>query len=204
MLIIASCSHARKQQEAIVSARNIELRDSIFRAQHFDTGYIYSKPVCPLYNKKPLLKIGQRVSELPKELGYRFDPNLDFQEYYGVITDYLSLSEYFTITQSKGSVNGIVLFAADERDNRIFHLKGNWLFDTDTSRAETIAALDSLRKKVFPCLPPAKALLKRRSMKINNGDFTEIFELTTPKEAEKDSSAFQKYDLHYSVSLNPK
>ncbi len=204
MLILASCSQTRKQEEAIASARNIELRDSIFRAQHFDTSYIYSKPVCLFYNNKPLLKIGQRVSELPKELGYRFDPNLDFQEYSGVITDYLSISEYFTIAQSTGSVNGIVFFAADGRDNRIFHLKGNWLFDTDTSKAKTIAALDSLRKKVFPYLPPSKTLLKKRSIRINNGDFIESYELSTPKEAEADSSAFLNYKLQYSISLNPK
>ena len=77
----------------------------IFRAQHFNARYIYSKPICLLYKKKLLLKIGQRISELPKEFGYRFDPNLEFQKYYGVITDYLSLSEYFTIIQSTGSVN---------------------------------------------------------------------------------------------------
>lgn len=203
IVILASCSQTRKQEEAIASARSIELRDSIFRAEHFDTSYIYSKPACLLYNKKPLLKIGQRVSELPKEFGYRFDPNLDFQEYYGIITDYLSISDYFTIEQSTGSVNGIVFFAADERD-RIFHLKGNWLFATDTSRAETIAALDSLRKKVFPCLPPSKTLLKKRLIRINNGDFIESYELSTPKEAEADSSAFLIYKLQYSISLNTK
>ena len=204
MLLLASCSHTRKQEEAIISARNIQLRDSIFRAQHFDTSYIYSKPVCLLYNKKPFLKIGQRISELPKGFGYRFDPNLKFQEYYGVITDYLSLSEYFTITQSTGSVNGIVFFAADECDNRIFHLTGNWLFDMDTSRVETIAALDSMRKKVFPCLPSSKTLFSKHLIRIDNGDFTESYELSTPKEAEADSLAFHNYIFHYSVSLNPK
>lgn len=204
ILILVSCSHSKKQEEAIASARNVELRDSIFRAQHFHTKYVYSKPVCLLYNKKPLLKIGQRISALPKELGYRFDPNLEFQEHYGIITDYLSISEYFTIAQSTGSVNGIVFFAADERDNRIFYLTGNWLFATDTSRVETIAALDSLRKRIFPCLPPSNTLFKKRLIEINNGDFTESFALSTPKGAEADSSAFHNYSLHYSVSLNPK
>lgn len=204
MLILASCSNSKKQEVALANARNIELRDSIFRAQHFDTSYVYSVPVCLLYNKKPLLKIGQKISKLPEELGYRPDPNLDFQDYNGVITDYLSLSEYFTIKQSTGSVNGIVFFAADERDNKIFHLTGNWLFAIDTSKVETIAALDSLRKKIFPCLPPSETLLRKRTIEIDSRGFTESYKLSTPGQSKANGSAFDCYVLHYSVSLNRK
>lgn len=198
-LILSNCTSRRSLSDAAIGTRNIELRDSIFLAQHFDTSHIYSKPICLLYEQKPLLRIGEKMSGFPRCFSYRPDPNLEFQDYYGIVTDYLSTSDYFMIEQKSGSINGILVFAADARDHRIFSLSGSWLFDIDTTRAATIQALDALRSKVFPCLPASTKLLKHRSFKINNGDFTESFNLITPKE---DSSAFSTYHLQYNVSLD--
>ena len=175
--------------------------DSIFNSENFDTAKLYSESCCLQYKGKPLLTIGQTVNQLDKTLSFRPDPNGSFDKHSNIITDYLSIDDFYSAEVSTGSINGIIFFSADKK-GRIFNLSCSWTLNADlvdTSGMETIHILN----KFFPCLP--SDFKGKRTFELTHNDFIEKFKLYPSLDS---GDANHNYDSHwfldYSVKLTGK
>jgi hypothetical protein len=147
--------------------------DSIFYHVNFDTTKSYSEPCCLQYKGKPLLTIGQNLKQLDTTFSFRYDPNGQYEEYGSIVTDYLSLDDFFFTKDTAGSIGGIIFFSADKK-GRIFNLSCRWTLDPDCADASGMEAMNILNK-YFSCLPTD--LKGRLKFEIPHKDFTEIFML---------------------------
>jgi hypothetical protein len=175
----------------------LSIIDSIFQNENFDPTKVYSNPICLLYLGKPLLTIGQNIARLDTSLSFRPDPNLKYQEYYPIITDFISVDEYYTVKQSTGSLNGIIYFSAD-KSGRVFSISGSWLFDIDMTNETKQEALQTIKTKFFPCLLESLDFESKRKVAIRNMDFMETFDLVPP---DNSKSGFGKWSINYEVKL---
>src|SRR5690606_19616592 len=108
-IILFSCG--QKKIENKNAFDNLSKLDSIFNAENFQPETSYT-PISLYYKSNPLLIPGQKTEDLPDNLSYRPDPNSDYQDYFDLIIDYLSLDDNFSIELSSGSINGIIFFSA--------------------------------------------------------------------------------------------
>jgi hypothetical protein len=175
LLFIISITIISCQQKSSKTEKLSQL-DSIFYSENFDTTRLYSEPCCLQYKGKPLLTIGQNINQLDTSLSYRFDPNGKYDRYdknISIVTDYLSLDDYYSTKVSTGSIDGIIFFSADKK-GRIFNLSCSWTLNrdlVDTSGMETIQLLN----KFFPCLPTD--FKGKQKFELTHKDFVETFRL---------------------------
>jgi hypothetical protein len=152
ILLLIICIAIISCNQKIDKKEKLSQLDSIFQSEKFDTNKIYSEPCCLQYKGRSLLTLGQNVNQLDTSLSFRPDPNGNYDKYSNLITDYLSLDNFYSAKVSTGSIDGIIFFSADKK-GRIFNLSSNWTLNADlvdTSGMETIHLLT----KFFPCLPP--------------------------------------------------
>lgn len=172
--------------------------DSIFHSENFDTAKIYSEPCCLQYKGRPLLTIGQNVSQLDSSLSFRPDPNGTYEKHSNVITDYLSVDDFYSTKVSTGSIDGIIFFSADKK-GKIFGLSCNWTLNADlvdTSGMETIDILN----KFFPCLQ--SDFKGKKTFELKHKDFIEKFILyPRPDSVNTDHRYNPNLSLEYSVKL---
>jgi hypothetical protein len=175
--------------------------DSIFNSENFDTAKVYSEPCCLQYKGRPLLTIGQNVNQLDSSLSFRTDPNGTYYKHSNIITDYLSVDDFYSTKVSTGSIDGILFFSADKK-GRIFSLSCSWTLNAelvDTSGMETIHILN----KFFPCLP--SDFKGKRVFELAHKDFIEKFKLNPSLDsADADHRYKSKWSLEYSVKLTRK
>src|SRR5437868_6401518 len=95
--------------------------DSIFSEANFDTLITYNDPCCLHYKGKPLFIIGKSIKDIDTGLSFRPDPNGKYDKFSRIVTDYLSLDDFFSANLSTGSLDGALYFSADKR-GRIFRI----------------------------------------------------------------------------------
>jgi hypothetical protein len=200
LLFIISISIISCHQKG-AKTESISKIDSIFQSENFDTSKLYSEPCCLQYKGKPLLTIGQNTNKLDTSFSYRFDPNGVYDrddKNISIVTDYLSLDDYFSAKVSTGSIDGIVFFSADKK-GRIFALSCNWTLNADlvdTSGMETVQILN----KFFPCLPTD--FKGKRQFELQHKDFFETFKLNPMTDSIRTENGISpRWTLEYDVKL---
>ena len=175
------------------TARNQIVLDSIYAVEKFDSTRVY-KPLSLNYKGNPILKIGQKTIELDSALSYRMDPNMDYQGYENLITDYLSTDDNLSIELGDySSLNGIVFFSTDRKSKRIFNVSGSWYFDLQKDNMEQVA-IDSITKQLFPILKDRIQLENDWTFKLESDNQIEKFKVT---QRENDKG----WNLNYEVKL---
>ena len=134
--MVVSCKQNDRKTAENKTDRNQIILDSIYRAEKFDSIKDY-KPLSLNYKGNPILRIGQKTSELDSTLSYRMDPNMDYQGFENLITDYLSIDDNLLIELGNySSLNGIAFFSADRKSKRIFNVSASWYFDLNMENME--------------------------------------------------------------------
>ena len=198
LLLIIICIATISCNQKNIKTQKLSQLDSIFYSEKFDTTKLYSEPCCLQYKGKPLLTFGQNVNQLDTSLSFRPDPNGSFDKHLKIITDYLSLDDFYSAKFSTGSIDGIVFFSADKK-GRIFNLSCSWTLNADlvdTSGMETIQILNTF----FPCLP--SDFKGEKAFELTHKDFVEKFSLyPSPDSADADHGYIPHWSLDYSVKL---
>ncbi|WP_075343876.1 hypothetical protein [Tenacibaculum agarivorans] len=186
-----SCNFINRNASSI--HQNQIVLDSIYRVEKLDTTKEY-RPLSLQYKGKALFKIGEKITKIDTTLSYRIDPNMDYQNYGNIITDYLTLDDYFTIDIGKhSSLNGIGFFSVDKKSKRIFNVSANWYFDLQENDMEQ-SVIDSITKRLFPVLKDKIQLKNNWIYKLESKNQIEIFKITNREINEG-------YNLDYEVKL---
>jgi hypothetical protein len=156
-IILAGCNNRQKQintwNRRITEYKNQNAKtlDSIFSAEKFNREIKYT-PLSLIYYGKPIFSIGQKISEIDSNLSYRMDPNMNYQGYEYIVSDFLSTDNHLSINLGNySSINGIAYFSADKEFNQLFSVSGNWYFDLHEDNLHE-AAIDSITNRLFPIL----------------------------------------------------
>jgi len=180
----------------MVTATEKEL-DSILQSKKYIIGKKY-EPLSLHYKGSPLIIIGENADSLKStEFSFRGDPSLEFQDYFGLISDCLSMDDNLQIQlDDYGSINGIVFFSVIVKNREIFKFSGNWTIDTEVNGSTEKIIADSITKKLFPKLENKLKIEDGWRYKIESKDFIETFKIEAPKE---DKTLF--WHLDYNVTL---
>ena len=191
-IILMSCGHKKNENKYAVD--NLARLDSIFIVENFRPETSYA-PISLYYKSKPLLTPGQKTEDLPNNFSYRPDPNSDYQDYYNLIIDYLSLDDNLSIELSSGSINGIIFFSADRLEKRIFNVTGHWTIDMDIDDDSKYEINQAICNRLFPDLKDKIEFIDDWNYSINHQNHSEIFKLKAP---DKNGG---RWTLSYSVEL---
>jgi len=170
--------------------------DSILASQNFDPTISYQVPICLHFRGKPLLVIGQNVKQLDSNFSFRYDPNGEYENYFGIVTDYLSLDDSFSADFSTGALHGSLFFSADS-SGRIFRLDANWGISEEMLDSSGVEIMNYFHVKLFPCLP--NIFWSTREYELKHQHFTEKF--TLHRQAE---DVCHNWILGYSIELRKK
>ena len=193
LILVVSCKQNDRKTAKNKIEQNQIILDSIYNAEKFDSRRIY-KPLSLIYKGKPILRIGQETSELDSTLSYRMDPNMDYQGYEYLITDYLTTDDNLSIELGNhSSLNGIAFFSADRKSNQIFNVSASWYFDLNQENMEQIA-IDSITKRIFPILKDKIQLKNNWNYEFESESQIEKFKLI---QRETDNG----WNLNYEVEL---
>lgn len=193
LILVVSCKQNDRKTAENKTDRNQIILDSIYRAEKFDSIRIY-KPLSLIYKGKPILRIGQKTSELDSTLSYRMDPNMDYQGFEYLITDYLTTDDHLSIELGNySSLNGIAFFSADRKSKRIFNVSASWYFDLKQENMEQIA-IDSITKRIFPILKNKIQLKNDWNYEFESDNQIEKFKVTQ-RETDKG------WNLNYEVKI---
>lgn len=193
-IILFSCGCGQKKIENKNALDNLSKLDSIFNVENFQPETSYT-PISLYYKSNPLLIPGQKTEDLPDNLSYRPDPNSDYQDYFDLIIDYLSLDDNFSIELSSGSINGIIFFSADRIEKRIFNIRGHWTIDKDIDNDSINEINQAICDRLFPKLKGKIEFNDDWNYSINHQNLSEIFKLKAPV---KNGG---RWTLSYSVEL---
>lgn len=150
-MLVFSCKQVNKKIADIKIEQSKIVLDSIFEAEKFNPKLDY-KPLSLIYKGKPIFSIGETTKAIDPNLSYRPDPNANYQNYFFVVKDFLSMDDDLSIELvDNSSINGIIFFSADQKEDRLFNVAGCWTFDLQNDSINKIA-LDSLSNKLFPIL----------------------------------------------------
>lgn len=176
---------------------NNKVLDSIISDKNYIIGKKY-EPLSLNYNGKPLNIIGEKTESLKNAIfSFRGDPDLEFKEYFGIISDYLSIDDNLQINLGENnSINGIVFFSSITNNKQIFTFSGHWTIDSEINKGTKKTITDSITKKLFPKLKDKLKIEDGWNYKIESKDFVETFEVVAPK---GDKSFF--WNLNYEVTL---
>lgn len=194
-IILISCNQNRNQTGGL--DKNDKILDSIIAGKNYVVDKKY-EPLSLNYKGKPLSIIGENSDSLKNtNFSFRGDPNLEFQEYFGLISDCLSMDDNLQIQlDENNSINGIVFFSSFKNNKQIFTFSGNWIIDSEINEETKQIISDSITKKLFPKLKGKINIEDGWNYKIVSKDFIENFEIVAPKE---DKSFF--WNLEYNVTL---
>lgn len=193
LILVVSCKQNDRKTAEIKTDRNQIILDSIYNAEKFDSIRTY-KPLSLIYKGNPILRIGQKTSELDSTLSYRMDPNMDYQGYEFLITDYLSTDDNLSIELGNySSINGIAFFSADRKSKRIFNVSASWYFDLQKVNMEQVA-IDSITKRLFPILIDKIQLKNDWTYELETENQIEKFKVT---QRENDKG----WNMNYEVKL---
>jgi hypothetical protein len=155
--LLIGCNYKEKQintwkrRTAEYETQRTKTLDSIFTAEKFNSKIEY-EPLCLCHNGKPIFSIGQKIFEIDSTLSYRMDPNMDYQGYEYIVTDYLTTDDHLSIKLGEySSINGITFFSADKKYYHLFNVSGSWYFDLNEDNMEKVA-IDSITNRLFPIL----------------------------------------------------
>lgn len=194
-LLFISCKQNENRSKEI--NQNSQVLDSIISDKNFIIGKKY-EALSLNYNGKPLNIIGEKTDSLKNtNFSFRGDPNLEFREYFGIISDCLSMDDNFQINlDENNSINGILFFSSITNNKQIFTFSGHWTIDSDINKETKEIITDSITKKLFPKLKDKLKIEDGWIYKIETKDFVETFEIVAPKEGK---SLF--WNLNYEVIL---
>ena len=193
LILGVSCKKTNKRATQLGINKNQVVLDSIYQVEKLDSTSTY-QPLSLHYKGKPIFTIGQKTTEIDSTFSYRMDPNMDYQGFENLITDYLSTDNYLHIDLgNNSSLNGIVFFSVDKESKRIFNVSASWYFDLNQKNMEQ-AAIDSITKRIFPLLKGKIQLKKNWTYEHKSKFRVEIFSL---KQRERD----QGWILNYEVEL---
>ncbi len=188
-----SCKQTDRKIDKNKTNQNQIVLDSIYRAEKFDSTITY-KPLILNYKGKSIFTIGQKTTEIDSTLSYRMDPNMDYQGYENIITDYLSTDDNLSIQLGNySSLNGIAFFSADRKSKRIFNVSANWYFDLQKENMKQVA-IDSITKHLFPILKDKLQLKNDWTYELESENQIEKFKVI---QRENDKG----WNLNYEVKL---
>ena len=137
--------------------------DSILKSEKFRGSFLY-QPLSLYYNGQPVFSIGQQVTEIDSTFSFRYDPNMNYEGFENIITDYLSTDDNFTIDIDGHSyISGILFFSKIKKSKQIFNVSGSWSFNLLKPEIKQ-KALDLFTKNLFP-------ILKNKIQLVNNWSF---------------------------------
>ncbi len=177
-------------------------RDSLLRADNFDTTRLYTQPVCLQFQGKSLLTIGQAIEELPvnfhytqREGGHNGEPLLQY--YSALADDSAKIVELVGVDSVESSVcTESIDFSTTER-GKIVSLSANWEINTALSLQQREIVTQKIYAK-FPCLCKKMNYYNNKTAIIDGKEYIEKFELIPPGNSE-----VTKWNFHYQVILKP-
>lgn len=179
-LLIISCTPSPVETERIYDLKSTgSVIDSILMEEGFAPGKEYA-PLSLQYLGQPIFAPGQHIRKLPGELSFRFDPNLKYQEKYPFIVDYLCTDNQFFISQTTGSLNGILYFSTDSTHQQIFNISASWLLDIDINEVTQKEAIESISNSIFPILKDKMTFEDNWSYTHEHQNYDEVFQLKAP------------------------
>lgn len=187
ILIFISCKHPKKnvsfQREN--AKEKVQMLDSILKSKHYVIGKKY-EPLSLHYKGKPFQIIGNILDSLEKtDFIFNFDPNGDFDKFYGIVTDYFTMDENLQIKwsdiQFPPLMSGIAFFSAIHKRKEIFTLRASWLILTDVDDSTKPIIIDNVTKKIFPILKNKLKIENGWTYQIKSKDYVEKFEVTSPE-----------------------
>jgi|SRR5690554_1860829 len=200
-LALQSCGDkAQKNVPEYNNRYNGGVLDSILQNKNYISGKKY-EPLSLHYQGKPLAIIGKNADTLKAtDFSFRGDPNLEFQGYFGLISDCLSMDNNLQIAMDDNqSINGIIFFSVIEKNREIFTFSGSWTIDTEVNSSTKKMIADSITTKLFPKLKNKLKIEDGWNYSIESNDFIETFEIIAPKE----NNVFF-WHLSYDVDLKKK
>ncbi|WP_281979461.1 hypothetical protein [Tenacibaculum mesophilum] len=192
LILGISCKQTDKKIAEKRTDRNEVILDSIHRIEKLDTIANY-KPLSLNFKGKPIFAIGQKLTEIDSTLNYRIDPNLDYQDYFPTVKDYITTEDNLSVHKigKHSYVNGILYFSADQKSQRIFNVSGTWGFQVYESGI--IEKMEIwLTENLFPALKNKFEFKDNWSYKIETENQIEHFELNKKNE---------NWILNYEVEL---
>jgi len=192
LLIGISCKQTDKKIANKKTDRNEMILDSIYRSEKLDTIVNY-QPLSLNFNGKPIFSIGQKLNEIDSNLSYRIDGNLDYQDYFPTVKDYITTEDKISVFKigQHSYINGILYFSADQKSQRIFNVSGTWGFQIHESGIIEKMKI-WLTEELFPELKDKFEFKDKWNYKIESQNQIEHFELTKDKES---------WILNYEVEL---
>jgi len=196
-IIILILGISCKQTDKKIAENGIDLNqivlDSIYQVEKLDSTVNY-QPLSLNFKGKPIFSIGQKTTEIDSNLSYRMDPNMDYQGYENIITDYLTTDDNLSIGLGNySSLNGIAFFSADRKSKRIFNVAGSWYFELQKENMEQIA-IDSITNNLFP-------ILKNKIQLINGWTYDFVTENQIEKFKVTQRENDKGWNLNYQVEL---
>lgn len=177
LILGVSCKQIGQKNTEIKADRIKIVLDSIFIAEKFDSTKTYH-PLSLHYKGKSIFSIGQKTTEIDSTLSYRMDPNMDYQDFESIITDYLTTDDNLSIELGNySSLNGIGFFSTHRISKRIFNVSASWYLDLQKENMEQVA-IDSITKRFFPILKDKIELKNGWSYKLELESQIEIFKIT--------------------------
>jgi hypothetical protein len=182
LILGISCKQTDKKIAENRNDRNEIILDSIYRIEKLDTIAAY-QPLSLNINGKPIFSIGQKLTEIDSNLSYRIDPNLDYQDYFPTIKDYITTEDKLSIYKigKHSYISGILYFSADQKSQRIFNVSGTWGFQVyENGIIEKMEIW--LTENLFPELKNKFEFKDNWNYKIENQNQIEHFELNKNKD----------------------
>ena len=173
-------------------AQDSRIIDSIFKVENFKTILDY-EPLSLNFNEKPIFSIGQNLTEIDSTLSYRIDPNMDYQDYFPIIRDYMTTEDKLSVYKigKKSYITGILYFSTEQKTKKIFNVSGNWGFKIYENGVIEQMEL-WITKKLFPKLKNHFQFKDKWNYKIENQNQIELFDLKKKKDS---------WILNYKVEL---
>ena len=171
---------------------NLTILDSILKFENLNAELTYN-PLSLNFNGKPIFSIGQKLSKIDSTLSYRIDPNMDYQDYFPIIIDYMTTEDKLSVYQigKHSYINGILYFSVEQETKKIFNVSGSWGFEINDNGEIEQAEL-WLTESLFPKLKGKFEFKDKWNYKIENQYQTELFELKKKEDS---------WILNYKVEL---
>ena len=192
LIVGISCNLTDKKIAENGTDKNQMILDSIFDVEKLNANLSY-QPLSLNFKGSPIFSIGQKLTEIDSTLSYRIDPNLDYQDYFPLILDYIKTEDKLSLHKigKHSYVSGILYFSADQKLEKIFNVSGNWGFQVyDNGILEEMEVW--LTENLFPDLKNKFEFKDNWNYEIKSLNQVEYFELNQKQES---------WHLKYNVEL---
>lgn len=192
LIIGISCKRAGKKIEDVQINHNEIILDSIYKVEKLDSTINY-EPLSLNFKGNPIFSIGQKLTEIDSTLSYRIDPNMDYQDYFPLIQDYMTTEDRLSVYKigKHSHIMGVLYFSVDQNSQRIFNVSGTWGFNV--YKKEVLKQMELwLTESLFPNLKNKFKFEDKWSYKIESPNQIELFNLSNSK---------NNWSLDYKVEL---